>query len=138
VQKCFEFPPGTDKNLPKDSTSETFDSLYRVLSVVDEKFNIKKKRKEKEKQVEVEEDNMDKDREKEKQVQVEEEEVDREEEEDKVEDEGSEEGENRKVSVRRIVLTPLNIELMLQNINKDEVIKLLVKKMKTLMVPNRI
>jgi uncharacterized membrane protein YcjF (UPF0283 family) len=108
------------------------------LSVVDEKFNIKKKkRKEKEKQVEVEEDNMDKDREKEKQVQVEEEEVDREEEEeDKVEDEGSEEGENRKVSVRRIVLTPLNIELMLQNINKDEVIKLLVKKMKTLMVPN--
>ena len=59
MQKYFEFPPSTDKNLPTDSTSEIFDSLYRVLSVVEEKFNEKKKRRkekmEKEKQVQVEE-----------------------------------------------------------------------------------
>jgi hypothetical protein len=53
VQKCFEFPPGTEKKLPKDPTSEVFDSLVRVLSVVAEKFNEKKKRKEKEKQAQV-------------------------------------------------------------------------------------
>jgi len=111
VQKYFEFPPSTDKNLPTDSTSEIFDSLYRVLSVVEEKFNEKKKRR-KEKM------------EKEKQVQVEEEGS---EEEESGEEEGAEEGENSKVSVRRNILTPLNINLMLENIDKDEILKLLVK-----------
>ena len=111
VQKCFEFPPGTDKNLPTDSTSEIFDSLYRVLSVVEEKFNEKKKKR-KEKM------------EKEKQVQVEEEGS---EEEESGEEKGAKEGENSKVSVRRKFLTPLNINLMLKNIDKDEILKLLVK-----------
>ena len=146
MQKYFEFPPGTDKKLPTDSTSETFDSLYRVLSVVEEKFNEKKKRRnekkkmEKEKQVQVEE-KMEMDIEKEKQTQVEEEkmEMDMEketqvqvgeegsEEEESGEEEGAEEGENSKVSVGRNCLTPLNISFMLQNIDKDEILKLLVK-----------
>jgi hypothetical protein len=40
VQKCIDC---TDKKLPTDSTSETFDTLCIVLSVVDEKFNENKK-----------------------------------------------------------------------------------------------
>ena len=154
MQKCFEFPPGTDKNLPTDSTSETFVSLYRVLSVVEEKFNEKKKRKnekkkmEKEKQVQVEEEKMEMDMGKEKQVQVEEkfnenkkgrkEKMEKEkqvqveeegsEEEESGEEKGAKEGENSKVSVRRKFLTPLNINLMLKNIDKDEILKLLVKR----------
>ena len=65
--------------------------------------------------------------EKEKQVQVEEEGS---EEEESGEEEGAEEGENSKVSVRRNILTPLNINLMLENINNDDILKLLVKKNK--------
>ena len=146
MQKYFEFPPGTDKNLPTDSTSEIFDSLYRVLSVVEEKFNEKKKKRkekmEKEKQVQVEEEKMDMDMGKEKQDQVEEKfnekmkrrkekhvqvEEEGSEEEESGEEEGAKEGENSKVSVRRKFLTPLNINLMLKNIDKDEILKLLVK-----------
>ena len=57
VQKCFEFPPGTDKKLPIDPTTKTFDSLYRVLSVAEKKFNVKKKKmKEKMKEKQVEEE----------------------------------------------------------------------------------
>ena len=62
--------------------------------------------------------------EKEKQVQVEEEGS---EEEESGEEEGAEEGENTNVSMRRNILTPLNIHLMLENIDKDEILKLLVK-----------
>ena len=62
--------------------------------------------------------------EKEKQVQVEEEGS---EEEESGEEKGAKEGENSKVSVRRKFLTPLNINLMLKNIDKDEILKLLVK-----------
>ncbi|KAG2549833.1 hypothetical protein PVAP13_9KG297500 [Panicum virgatum] len=140
-----------NKNLPTDSTSETFDSLYKVLSVVEEKFNEKKKKrkekKEKEKQVQVEEEKMEMDMGKEKQVQVEEkfnekkkgrkEKMEKEkqvqveeegsEEAESGDEEGAEEGENSKVSVRRNILTPLNINLMLENIDKDEILKLLVK-----------
>ena len=97
---------------------------------------------EKEKQVQVEEEKMDMDMGKEKQDQVEEKfnekmkrrkekhvqvEEEGSEEEESGEEEGAEEGENSKVSVRRNILTPLNINLMLENIDKDEILKLLVK-----------
>ena len=42
--------------------------------------------------------------------------------------ESAEKGGKIKVAVRRNVLTPLNINLMLQNINNDEILKLLVKR----------
>ena len=67
---------------------------------------------------------MEMDMEKETQVQVGEEGS---EEEESGEEEGAEEGGNSKVSVGRNCLTPLNISFMLQNIDKDEVLKLLVK-----------
>ena len=67
---------------------------------------------------------MEMDVEKETQVQVGEEGS---EEEESGEEEGAEEGENSKVSVGRNCLTPLNISFMLQNIDKDEILKLLVK-----------
>ena len=102
---------------------------------------------EKEKQVHVEEEKMEMDMGKEKQVQVEEkfnenkkgrkEKMEKEkqvqveeegsEEEESGEEEGAEEGENSKVFVRRNILTPLNINWLLENIDKDKILKLLVK-----------
>lgn len=153
VQKCFEFPPGTDKKLPIDPTTKTFDSLYRVLSVAEKKFNVKKKKmKENMKEKQVEEEKIEMNMEEKKQNLVEDEGSQQEESEEEDGEDGEigeEEGEDGaigdakvggdgdkesakrggiKVAVRRNVLTPLNINLMLQNINNDEILKLLVKR----------
>ncbi|AQK61391.1 hypothetical protein ZEAMMB73_Zm00001d012797 [Zea mays] len=153
VQKCFEFPPGTDKKLPIDPTTKTFDSLYRVLSVSEKKINVKKKKmKENMKEKQVEEEKIEMNMEEKKQNLVEDEGSQQEESEEEDGEDGEigeEEGEDGaigdakvggdgdkesakrggiKVAVRRNVLTPLNINLMLQNINNDEILKLLVKR----------